>query len=472
MKKRKKDRIVHTAGCLLCAMAVLCGSMLSGIRQVAAVEEEPGYIEKEIAAGTSTNSEWDSPEIIPVNTLCEGTVGGPCADSSPDWGDTYQFELDPADFTGTKRGRFHIEMETMDNNAATVSFALASSTDMSKEYYSAEVSSKLVTPTYSMNDVFCISLLYRDDDSTKIRYRLKVVYDVLENNESGQWAETERNSLPDHAAQLQVNRNYWGCMQDQLASNSLWYKYTLDAPGTVSVTLSPQDGKRPNETNLWEMEVYTAPDDPEGDSERYSSGALAAGVQSADYKLGAGTYYISMTTWADTSVGQIYNLNVNYKPEGAAAATTTVAPGGTQAPSTSTETPGATQTPAGTKKAAGSVVTTTTTTEEGSTTVTNQIKKIVNTKVIQVTMKVSSKKSVALKWKKNKVAQGYKIYRSTKKKKGFRCVKTIKNKNTTKWKDTKVRKGKTYYYKLRAYKKIRKKTYYSKYTKTLKVKVK
>ncbi len=84
----------------------------------------------------------------------------------------------------------------------------------------------------------------------------------------------------------------------------------------------------------------------------------------------------------------------------------------------------------------------------------------------------SKKRSVKIKWKKVKGADGYQIYRSTKKKKGYKCVKTIKKGSTTSWKDTTVKGGKTYYYKMRAYKKNGKKKVYTKYSKVKKIKVK
>ena len=84
----------------------------------------------------------------------------------------------------------------------------------------------------------------------------------------------------------------------------------------------------------------------------------------------------------------------------------------------------------------------------------------------------SKKRNVKIKWKKVKGADGYQIYRSTKKKKGYKCVQTITKGSTLSWKDTKVRNGKNYYYKMRAYKKNGKNNVYTKYSKVKKIKVK
>ncbi len=91
---------------------------------------------------------------------------------------------------------------------------------------------------------------------------------------------------------------------------------------------------------------------------------------------------------------------------------------------------------------------------------------------VKAEKKKGGKRSVTIKWKKVTGANGYKVYKSTRKNKGFKCVKTIKNGATVSWKDSKVKKGKTYYYKMRAYKKSGKKTVYSKYSSIKKIKVK
>lgn len=72
-------------------------------------------------------------------------------------------------------------------------------------------------------------------------------------------------------------------------------------------------------------------------------------------------------------------------------------------------------------------------------------------------------------WKKTAGADKYQLYRSTKKKGGYILIReTVK----TSFTDTGARAGKTYYYKLRAYKKADGKKVYSKYTEVKKVRVK
>lgn len=73
--------------------------------------------------------------------------------------------------------------------------------------------------------------------------------------------------------------------------------------------------------------------------------------------------------------------------------------------------------------------------------------------------------SVKLSWKKVKGAAGYQVYRSTSKKGKYKKVKTTK---ATSWTNRKLTTGKTYFYKVRAYKKSGK-TVYSTFSKASKV---
>lgn len=72
--------------------------------------------------------------------------------------------------------------------------------------------------------------------------------------------------------------------------------------------------------------------------------------------------------------------------------------------------------------------------------------------------------SLKLKWEKVSDAAGYKIYRKTGKNGKYTCVKTISKASTTAWKNSGLKKGTNYYYKIRAYKKVNGKTNYSSYS--------
>lgn len=65
-------------------------------------------------------------------------------------------------------------------------------------------------------------------------------------------------------------------------------------------------------------------------------------------------------------------------------------------------------------------------------------------------VQTTSSTSLKLTWKKVSNATGYKIYRSTSKKGSYKLIKTITNGNTTSYKNSKLKTGQTYYYKVQA----------------------
>lgn len=99
-------------------------------------------------------------------------------------------------------------------------------------------------------------------------------------------------------------------------------------------------------------------------------------------------------------------------------------------------------------------------------------KEITTSKVTTSTVTSKKKKSVYLRWKKQKYAAGYEIYRSTKKKSGYKKIKTTKGGSKISWTDKTVKAGKTYYYKIRAYRKINGRNVFSGFSKIKQVKVK
>ena len=79
----------------------------------------------------------------------------------------------------------------------------------------------------------------------------------------------------------------------------------------------------------------------------------------------------------------------------------------------------------------------------------------------------AGKRSVSVSWSKVSGAKGYKIYRATKKKGKYSAIKTTAKRS---FKNKKLKKGKTYYYKVRAYKRISGKNIYGKYSRIVKAK--
>ena len=67
-------------------------------------------------------------------------------------------------------------------------------------------------------------------------------------------------------------------------------------------------------------------------------------------------------------------------------------------------------------------------------------------------------------WSKVKGAKGYEVYRSTSSKGKYKKVKTVKSSKTVSWTNTKLKKNKKYYYKVRAYKTVKGKKKYSNFS--------
>ena len=80
--------------------------------------------------------------------------------------------------------------------------------------------------------------------------------------------------------------------------------------------------------------------------------------------------------------------------------------------------------------------------------------------------------SVTIRWKKVSGASGYQVVRATKKNGKYKTEKTITKGSTVKYVSKKLSSKKTYYYKVRAYRKVGKKKIYGKYSSAVAVKTK
>lgn len=90
-------------------------------------------------------------------------------------------------------------------------------------------------------------------------------------------------------------------------------------------------------------------------------------------------------------------------------------------------------------------------------------KKPPQVKSVKIVSKTTS--SVKLKWKKSKNTKGYQIYRATAKNAKYKRIKTIKKAKSVTYTNKKLKSGKKYYYKVRAYNKKGKRTVYGKFSK-------
>lgn len=97
--------------------------------------------------------------------------------------------------------------------------------------------------------------------------------------------------------------------------------------------------------------------------------------------------------------------------------------------------------------------------------------KPVPAKVRLALVKNSASKTVTVKWKKVSGASGYEIYSATKKKGKYKKTATVKKGSTVSYKHKKLKKKKTYYYKVRAYRTANGKKVYGSYSNIKSVKV-
>lgn len=200
-----------------------------------------------------------------------------------------------------------------------------------------------------------------------------------------------------------------------------------------------------------------------------------------DIRLPEGSSYIEVLgsdnayRWDSQPIDCIYHLTVTTTPVKVPDTTSNPSetPDNTSTPDNTTK-PDDTSKPSNTSKPNSSTANSKPNTTNQPNSTSNEVmeKAITTSKVTTSTITSKKKKSVYLRWKKQKYAGGYEIYRSTKKKSGYKKVKTIKNSSKVSWTDKKVKGGKTYFYKIRAYRKIGGKKSVSGFSKVKRVKVK
>lgn len=78
-------------------------------------------------------------------------------------------------------------------------------------------------------------------------------------------------------------------------------------------------------------------------------------------------------------------------------------------------------------------------------------------------LKKSGKQSIKITWTKISGTTKYQVYMSTKKNSGYKRIKTVSSKSFSYTKG-KLKKGKRYYFKVRSYKKVGGKNYYSSFS--------
>ena len=85
----------------------------------------------------------------------------------------------------------------------------------------------------------------------------------------------------------------------------------------------------------------------------------------------------------------------------------------------------------------------------------------VTVKATKIVKTKATKKSITIKWKKISNAKGYVVYRATGKNGTYKKIATVKSAKKVTFKNTKLKSGKKYYYKVQAYTKSGTKTVYA-----------
>lgn len=234
----------------------------------------------------------------------------------------------------------------------------------------------------------------------------------VEFTKSNKW-EQESNDSFEKANAISVNSVCYGSLYRN--EDEDWFKYTVTEDGIHSFSMAP-DAQMSDSDSIndgWDYAVYSS-------IRKIAINSKTKVIKlnySKKYQLKKGTYYIRIKANGSfdnqNPKGQVYNFKVNFEP----------------------------------------------------------YKQAIARETVNVSKVKAAKKKATIKWKKISYASGYEIYRSTKAKKGFKKVATVSSKKNS-YVNKKLKSKKTYYYKVRAYKKIKGKKYYSNFSHVKKVKVK
>lgn len=250
--------------------------------------------------------------------------------------------------------------------------------------------------------------------------------------------ETEYNNEYAKADDITSGNEYHGLLF--LDSDEDWYKLENQKDSLATLQFRVDDSVSVDDIhNGWKIIVYNAEREVITEIEEIKKTIMKEEIRlpkgAAYIKVCADTYYRNVDT---EPIDCIYHLMVTTVPVNSAANNTDTPPSAEDKPAVSDK----------------------------------ETEKTITTGKVTTSTVTTKNKSVYLRWKKQKYANGYEIYRSTKKKSGYKKVKTINSGKKTSWTDKKVDGGKTYYYKIRAYRKNNGKKVTGGFSKVKKVKVK
>lgn len=272
-------------------------------------------------------------------------------------------------------------------------------------------------------------------------------------------------------------------------SYTRWWKFTLDKPGSVSIRFSSETTTFNGSYQQYAVALYKSPV-VEGSYLQQTLFSSSGSVQnSGKYSLPKGTYYVAIRPWSTTLNVKVYQFTVEFTPQpdpvkvtgitlNTASKTVNVGASytiaATVAPSnaankkvtwTSSNTAVATVNSTGVVKgiAPGSATITATSADNRSIKTSCKVT-VLPKKPTSVKAASSAYDKIKISWGKVAGASGYEVYRATSKAGSYSKVKTVTSGSTVSYTNGSLTAGKTYYYKVRAYKTIGTSKVYSSYS--------
>lgn len=424
------------------------------------------------------NESFQTANALAVNSNVNGSIR---EDSDKDF---YRFEISQAGYVNFDFGHTYVDS---DRNYWNITIFNGSY----EELISRDADGKTLNRSYAVVGVPAGIYYVRVTKSywSDAAYNLKVNY-----TPASDW-ETELNENFETSDFISMDTYVNGSIKDD--NDKDYYKLDVQRPGFISIAFGHDVVNSDN--SLWKVRLY----DASFQELKVASCTGKSDLVTSPYFAAAGTYYVRIngdwhwsdvpyhfkvtynftdsTPWISASVTGKQQVKLSwsgvsnasgyeiYRAVGKGGKYTllkTIANGNTQSYTDKNVTLGKTYS----YKVRGYYA-------DGGGTLYSDFSSKKTVKVALAKVKISKAKSLSSKrvqivWKKVSGASGYEVYRGKTKNGKYKKIGTLKSWNKVSFTDKKVSRKKTYYYKVRAYKKVGGKKYYGEYSGKKKVRVK
>lgn len=424
------------------------------------------------------NESYQSANALAVNSTVNGSIR---EDSDKDF---YRFEISQAGYVNFDFGHTYVDSDWDFWNIKLFN-------ESYEELISRNADGKTLSQSYTIVGIpagtyYVRVTKYNWSDAV---YNLKVNY-----TPASDW-ETELNENFDTSDAISIDTYIYGSVKD--SDDKDYYKLDVPRPGYISITFGHDVVNSDN--SLWKVRLYNA----SFQELKVASCTGKSDLVTSPHFAVAGTYYVRINgDWHWSDVPYHFNVTYNftdstpwisasvtgkqqvklswsgvanasgyeiYRAVGKGGKYTllkTIANGNTQSYTDKNVTLGKTYS----YKVRGYYA-------DGGGTLYSDFSPRKSVKVALAKVKISKAKSLSFRrvqivWKKVSGASGYEIYRSKTKNGKYKKIGTLKSWRKVSFTDRKVSRKKTYYYKVRAYKKVGGKKYYGEYSGKKKVRVK